>query len=234
LGCIAGFGFEAQHPRQLPQQLALGGEGRAGRFGSGAGIAPFPSVGEGAQGFGQLKQHRQRGCGVEVVVHGGGEAVAGGGEFRGQMIGWGEGWGWGGGCGGGGSGSTVDVPLPTTGLTAGDVCYVSGNNTLTAANATAVGTANALGIVVVVGGAGTGTVRTQGIYANANFVSGLTLVAGQTAYLSKTAGKLTNDVSAYTTGNVYMPVGIITNVTTAGGGNGAADVAINPDLLIVV
>jgi len=53
---------------------------------------------------------------------------------------------------GGGSGSTVDVPLPTTGLTAGDVCYVSGNNTLTAANATAVGTANALGIVAVVGG----------------------------------------------------------------------------------
>jgi hypothetical protein len=135
---------------------------------------------------------------------------------------------------GGGSGSTVDVPLPTTGLTAGDVCYVSGNNTLTAANATAVGTANALGIVAVVGGAGTGKVRTQGVYASANFVSGLTLVAGQTAYLSKTAGKLTNDVSAYTTGNVYMPVGVITNVTTAGGGDGAADVAINPDLLIVV
>ena len=136
--------------------------------------------------------------------------------------------------GGGGSGSTVDLPFATTGLTAGDVCYVSGNNALTAANATAIATANALGIVSTVGGAGTGKVRTQGIYTNANFVSGLTLVAGQTAYLSKTAGKLTNDVSAFTTGNVYIPVGIITNVTTAGGGNGAADVAVNLDLLIVV
>jgi hypothetical protein len=136
--------------------------------------------------------------------------------------------------GGGGSGSTVDLPFATTGLTAGDVCYVSGNNALTAANATAIATANALGIVSTVGGAGTGKVRTQGIYTNANFVSGLTLVAGQTAYLSKTAGKLTNDVSAFTTGNVYIPVGIITNVTTAGGGDGAADVAVNLDLLIVV
>lgn len=136
--------------------------------------------------------------------------------------------------GGGGSGSTVDVPFDTTGLTAGDVCYVSGNNALTAANATAIATANALGVVSTVGGAGTGKVRTQGIYTGANFVAGLTLVAGQTAYLSKTAGKLTNDVSTFTTGNVYVPVGIITNVTTAGGGAGAADVAVNLDLLIVV
>lgn len=135
--------------------------------------------------------------------------------------------------GGGSGGSTVDITVTTTGLTAGDVCYVSANNTASAANATAIATANALGIVQTVAGAGSGKVRTQGVIT-ANFITGLTLSAGQTAYLSKTVGKLTNDVSAYTTGNVYVPVGIITNVTTAGGGTGAADVAVNLDLIIVV
>lgn len=135
---------------------------------------------------------------------------------------------------GGGSAAT-DLSLITTGLTAGDVCYVtSTNNTTAAANATAVSTSNAIGIVVTVGGAGTGAVRTQGAYNGANFITGLTLVSGQTAYLSKTNGKLTNDVSAYTTGNVYVPVGTITNVITAAGGDGAADVAVNLGFSIVV
>lgn len=134
---------------------------------------------------------------------------------------------------GGGGGSTVDITITTTGLTAGDVCYISSNNTAAAANGTAIGTANVLGVVQTVAGAGSGKVRTQGIIT-ANFVTSLALSAGQTAYLSKTAGKLTNNVSAFTTGNVYVPVGIITNVTTAGGGTGAADVAVNLDLIIVV
>ena len=46
-------------------------------------LPALEAMGEGAQWFGQLEQHRQGSGGVEVVVHGRGEALAGGCEGQG-------------------------------------------------------------------------------------------------------------------------------------------------------
>ena len=48
-----------QHPGQLPQQGGLDGQGGGSGLGGRAGIAALDAVGQGAQRFGQLEQHRQ-------------------------------------------------------------------------------------------------------------------------------------------------------------------------------
>jgi len=127
------------------------------------------------------------------------------------------------------------IDLTTTGLTAGDVAYVASNDTAGAAIATATSTARCAGFVSVVGGAGTGKVQVGNVYAGANFITGLTgLAAGQPVYLSKTAGKLTNDVSAFTTGDVVAEVGITTSVSSATGGAAAASVLWQPKSITVL
>lgn len=140
------------------------------------------------------------------------------------------------------SATGIEVSLITTGLTQEDVAYITTTgDTAGAANAAAASNPSSpykngrgVGLVSVVGGAGTGKVQVSGIRPNANFVGSLTLAVGDPAYVSKTSGKLTNDVSAFTTGDVVCEVGIITKVTTAGGGNGAADVLIQPKSITVL
>ncbi len=78
-----GFALEAKHSGQFQQQLALIHQLWRPGLSGGAAITALQPIGEGAQGLGQLKQHRQGGGGVEVVVHGGGEARTGGGELWG-------------------------------------------------------------------------------------------------------------------------------------------------------
>ena len=127
------------------------------------------------------------------------------------------------------------IDLTTTGLTAGDVAYVSANDTASAAIATAAATARCAGLVSVVGGAGVGKVQVGNVYAAANFISGLTaLSAGQPVFLSKTLGKLTNDVSAFVSGDVVAEVGIVTKSITGTGGDGAADVLWQPKSIVVL
>jgi len=75
--------------------------------------------------------------------------------------------------------------LTTTGLTAGDACQVSGNLTLGKAAKTS------RPLIFGVYDEVTGSVVREGVVA-AGFISGLTIAAGDTAYLSDTAGKLTN------------------------------------------
>jgi hypothetical protein len=127
------------------------------------------------------------------------------------------------------------IDLTTTGLTAGDVAYVSSNDTASAAIATAAATARCAGLVSVVGGAGVGKVQVGNVYAAANFIAGLTaLSAGQPVFLSKTLGKLTNDVSAFVSGDVVAEVGIVTKSISGTGGNGAADVLWQPKSIVVL
>ena len=78
-----GFALEAKHSSQFQQQLALIHQIWCPGLSGGAAITALQSIGQGAQGLGQLKQHRQGGGGVEVVVHCGGEARTGGRKIRG-------------------------------------------------------------------------------------------------------------------------------------------------------
>jgi hypothetical protein len=115
----------------------------------------------------------------------------------------------------GGSASTVD--LITTGLTVGDGARVSGTGTAGAANGTAISVARLIGITSVIGGVGVGKVQVSGIHPAVNFISGLTLNAGDPVYLSLTSGKFTNDVNAFGTGNVVAELGIVTDATAYDG-----------------
>lgn len=127
--------------------------------------------------------------------------------------------------------ATGTVPLITTGLTAGDVCYASSNNTGSAAIATAAATSRVLGVVATVGASG--SIQATGIFTGANFITGLTgLAAGQPVFLAKTAGKLTNDVSAFVSGDVVAEIGIAVNVTSGTGGAAAADILIQPKSIV--
>lgn len=124
------------------------------------------------------------------------------------------------------------VPLTTTGLTAGDVCYVSSNGTGSAAIATAAASSRVAGVVSTVGASG--AIQASGLVSSANFITTAGLAAGQPVYLSKTAGKLTNDVSGFSTGDVVAEIGLAVSVTSATGGTGAASVLIQPKSIVVL
>jgi hypothetical protein len=101
------------------------------------------------------------------------------------------------------------TPVTDNGLAA----YISSNSTISKANATAISTARFYGIYE--GTAGSAVV--QGMVSDAVFIASLTLTAGQPIYLSTTAGKFTNDVSAFATGNVVAEVGILVDALTYNG-----------------
>jgi len=132
----------------------------------------------------------------------------------------------------GGGGSTV--PLDTTGLVVGDAAYISADNTGSPTDATVSATARAAGLVHTIGGPGVGQVQVLGIFNEANFVAGLALAAGNPVYLSKTSGKLTNDVSAFVPGDVVAEIGLVMRVINAGGGDGAADVLLQMKVITVL
>jgi len=52
----------------------------------------------------------------------------------------------------------------------------------------------------------------DGELVQALFVIGLTALEGQEVFLSTTSGRVTNDISGFTTGNVAQSIGIITDV----------------------
>lgn len=97
----------------------------------------------------------------------------------------------------------------TTGLTSGDIAYVSANNTQTKTNSGAIATSR---FAAVYEGT-SGTVRVGG-KATVNMVAALTPLAGQPVYLSTTAGQGTN-VKPST--NVEQEIGIILDASTYAG-----------------
>jgi hypothetical protein len=110
-------------------------------------------------------------------------------------------------------GGTTLLTLDTSLLTLGDVVRISANSVASAANAAAIGTARAVGIVHTVGGPGVGKVQPIASYATANFIAGLTLNPGDPVYVSLTTGKLTNDVTGFAVGNVVAEIGIVDNAS---------------------
>jgi hypothetical protein len=78
--------------------------------------------------------------------------------------------------------------------------------------------ARIVGFVVPSGGIAnlaTGLIATSdGELAQALFIAGLTVSAGDEVFLSLTAGRCTNDISGFTAGNIGQSIGIITNVQT--------------------
>lgn len=133
-----------------------------------------------------------------------------------------------------------DSELVTTGLTVGDLAYVTTtNDTAGAANASAASNGSApykaarcVGIVTVVGGAGVGRVQTTAIAKDVNFLGSLSLVNGDPVFVSLTSGKATNDVSAFDLGDVISEIGVITKVSNGSGGSAAADVLLQPKAVI--
>lgn len=77
---------------------------------------------------------------------------------------------------------------------------------------------------------GKAEIRMSGLFAGASFVSGSVLKAGDPVYLSKTAGKLTNDVSGFVAGDVVAEIGVISKAISST----SADVVIQPKAVVVL
>jgi hypothetical protein len=110
-------------------------------------------------------------------------------------------------AGSGGSASTVSVfGLTTTGLAAGDCGYVSADNTISLSDSSNISTARFHGVNDGVAS----TMIVQGVVV-VNFVSSLTLTAGDPVYLSTTPGKATNVAPI---SGVDAQIGIVQDAST--------------------
>jgi len=119
------------------------------------------------------------------------------------------------------AGAGASTYTATVAFAAGQIAYVDSDNAVSLAVATADNAA-----ARVIGGATaaitistTGEIRTSGP-VNLQFVAALTLVAGDAVYMSLTAGQATNDVTAYTAGNVIQAMGYVKDASTYTGAAG--------------
>jgi hypothetical protein len=117
----------------------------------------------------------------------------------------------------------------TGSLVAGEVGYINGNDSAEQADATSGNNATeAIGIAATIN-ASTGTIVTDGDYTAAQFVTRLSLTAGDRVWVSKTAGALTNDVSGFSTGDTVIPMGRVRDASGYTGGtpgNSKADIVV--------
>ena len=106
----------------------------------------------------------------------------------------------------------------------GGAAAITGNDSVSLADAS-----SGSGDTAVAGISETDTEVTHaGRVEAAIFVASLTLAAGDQVYVSKTAGRLTNDVSGFTTGDTVIPMGIVRDASTYGGtGDDPADIILN-------
>lgn len=127
-------------------------------------------------------------------------------------------------------------------LAVGEACYFVDNSNDTVAQASAAAQAapykqaRFAGIVVAIVG-GKAEVRMSGVYEGASFAGGLTLRAGDPVFLSTVSGKLTNDVSAFTEGQIVAEVGVISRATLVDPqvpGVYSVDVVIQPKNIVVL
>lgn len=105
----------------------------------------------------------------------------------------------------------VITDIATTGLTVGAPVYVSGTDTASHTDASALSTSLFIGIVKTVGAAGTGEIVTDGVTAM-SFAAGLTVSAGDQIYLSETVARVTN-VAPAASGSVAASIGICHDTT---------------------
>jgi hypothetical protein len=101
------------------------------------------------------------------------------------------------------------TPVTDNGL----LTYFSGNSVVARANATVASTAIAVGVYEGIGG----QITYGGGIADAKFIAGLTLAAGNRVYLSKTDGNFTNDTTGFSSGNVIMEVGVVSDASAYNG-----------------
>jgi hypothetical protein len=122
----------------------------------------------------------------------------------------------------------MTAAVTTTGFATGELGYISSNGTVSKADATAIGTSVVFGVYQ----GNPGNVGISGI-VQVKFLGSLTLVAGQRVWLAKTAGRATNDISSYTTGNVQAELGVISDTTGYdGGSNLLATILLRPQAVI--
>lgn len=98
----------------------------------------------------------------------------------------------------------------------GSPVYFSASMTVDKAVATNISTCRVVGL----GSASADSVLVSGV-SDASFVPGLTLAIGEPIYVSKTSGKLTNDVAGYSAGDVIAEVGLLASVGTYNSGDGS-------------
>jgi hypothetical protein len=125
----------------------------------------------------------------------------------------------------GAQGAQINVPYTNANagtITLGQCVYISTTNSVNLAVATSdVAAARIVGFVQPSAGiatTATGDIAVEG-RADARFVAGLTLTPGDEVYLSLTAGSVTDDISAFTTGNVIQLAGYVKSLTPIGGGS---------------
>ncbi len=104
---------------------------------------------------------------------------------------------------------------PTTPLV-GEVCYISGNSTLSRARGNVLGTARAYGAF-----SATGIVCVNGVFP-VLFEAGLTPTAGSVVYLSNTVAGRATTVAPTTPGQYIVILGILKDVTGYNSGTGSA------------
>jgi hypothetical protein len=100
----------------------------------------------------------------------------------------------------------LDCPVT---VNVGDAIYLAGDNYIEAANATSETTMPAFGFVATKPTPTTASIRYNGTLGS---FTGLT--AGHEYYIDTVAGKITDNVDLYTSGNVVQQVGIALNDTT--------------------
>jgi hypothetical protein len=113
-----------------------------------------------------------------------------------------------------------DWDTATGSLAVGEAAYINGNGSAEQANAGATSTSKVVGVASVLD-ASSGVIITAGDAPSSQLVTGLTVNAGDRLWLSKTAGAMTNDVSAFTTGDTVYPMGRVKDASGYTGGTPA-------------
>lgn len=105
------------------------------------------------------------------------------------------------------------VDLNTSASLLGHAVVMNTDTVVQDGNAGTFATSLVVGFVKVVGPLGVGKVQTIGIVEGVQFVSGLTLAAGNRVFLSLTNGHLTNTIAGMSTPNVMAEVGIVSDAS---------------------
>jgi len=132
--------------------------------------------------------------------------------------------------------TSVAIDMNTSGVSVGAACYVSASGVVSGASASAPAAPYRAARVVGIAStsAASGKVVVSG-KANATFVGSLTIAAGDPVYLSLTTGQLTNNVSAFASGDAIAEVGLVTSTLTYNGTSDfTVEVALQPKAITIL
>jgi hypothetical protein len=103
------------------------------------------------------------------------------------------------------------------GIALNDICYFSANATMKLAINTSKAAASATAIAnEAIANTASGEVSLTGQHA-VNFIAALSVTAGDSCYVSGTAGKATNDISGFGSGTYVTHIGYISDATEYAG-----------------